>query len=158
MTVSAPTQAQGGKIFVSPYAKKLATEKGIAIDQIKGTGPNQRIIAADVLEFKPQAVAPTQTQPKAAAAPKTEAKKATLPDESAFVDIENAQIRKVVAERLTFSKQNVPHYYVTIQVEVDRLLTLRTKLNNHAKSKISVNDMVIKAASLAALKVPQTNS
>lgn len=93
-----------------------------------------------------------------ATAPKAEAKKATLPDASAYVDIENAQIRKVVAERLTFSKQNVPHYYVTIQVEVDKLLALRTKLNGHSKSKISVNDMVIKAASLAALKVPQTNS
>ena len=79
-------------------------------------------------------------------------------DESSYYDIENGQIRKVVAERLTHSKQNVPHYYVTISVEVDKLLALRGKLNEHSASKISVNDMVIKAASLAAVKVPATNS
>jgi len=67
-------------------------------------------------------------------------------------------IRKVIAERLTFSKQNIPHYYVTVAVNVDNLVKLRAKLNSVAKSKISVNDMVIKAASLAALKVPETNS
>lgn len=75
-----------------------------------------------------------------------------------FTDLENSQIRKVIAERLTYSKQNIPHYYVTVQVSVDRLLQLRAKLNKHSGSKISVNDMVIKAASLAATKVPETNS
>lgn len=64
----------------------------------------------------------------------------------------------MIAERLTYSKQNIPHYYVTVQVKVDALMALRAKLNNHATSKISVNDMVIKAASLAAVKVPATNS
>jgi len=64
----------------------------------------------------------------------------------------------VIAERLTYSKQNIPHYYVTIQVSVDRMIALRAKLNKHSSSKISVNDMVIKAASLAAAKVPETNS
>ena len=64
----------------------------------------------------------------------------------------------MIADRLTYSKQNIPHYYVTVQVEVDNLLALRAKLNKHSTSKISVNDMVIKAASMAAVKVPQTNS
>ena len=74
-----------------------------------------------------------------------------MPDVSAaYEDFENSQIRKVIAERLTYSKQNIPHYYVTIQVQVDSLLALRAKLNKHSSSKISVNDMVIKAASLAA--------
>jgi pyruvate dehydrogenase E2 component (dihydrolipoamide acetyltransferase) len=59
---------------------------------------------------------------------------------------------------LTFSKQNIPHYYVTVQVQVDNLIKLRSKLNNVAKSKISVNDIVIKAASLASMRVPETNS
>ena len=75
-----------------------------------------------------------------------------------FEDFENSNIRKVIAERLTFSKQNIPHYYVTISVQVDKLLALRGKLNKHSPSKISVNDMVIKAASLAAKNVPETNS
>lgn len=64
----------------------------------------------------------------------------------------------MIAERLTFSKQNIPHYYVTVQVQVDNLIKLRSKLNNVAKSKISVNDMVIKAASLASIRVPEANS
>lgn len=68
------------------------------------------------------------------------------------------QIRKVTAERLSYSKQNIPHYYVTIRVNMDRLIKLRAKLNTVSKSKISVNDMVIKAAALAVLKVPATNS
>ena len=64
----------------------------------------------------------------------------------------------MIAERLSFSKQNIPHYYVTVAVNIDNMMKLRGKLNNVAKSKISVNDMVIKAASLASVKVPETNS
>jgi len=129
----------------------MAEEKGLALDSITGTGPNNRIIAADVEEFK--------SQPKAAAAPAKAAAKAELPSTSAaYEDFENSQIRKVIAERLTYSKQNIPHYYVTVQVQVDALLALRGKLNKHSTSKISVNDMVIKAASLAAVNVPATNS
>lgn len=72
--------------------------------------------------------------------------------------METIQIRKVIAERLSYSKQNIPHYYVTISVQVDKLLALRARLNKHSTSKISVNDMVMKASSMAALKVPETNS
>jgi len=153
-TSSAPT---GGKIFVSPLAKRMAEEKGLALDQIKGTGPNNRIIAADVEEAQVKPKVAQEAAPKAAAA--LAAAKATLPSVSAaYEDFENSQIRKVIAERLTYSKQNIPHYYVTIQVRVDALLALREKLNKHSTSKISVNDMVIKAASLAAKAVPATNS
>lgn len=112
---AAPAQGapakSGDKIFVSPLAKRMAAEKGLALDQITGTGPNNRIIAADVEEAK--------SQPKAAAAPakaaSTAAAKAELPSTSAaYEDFENSQIRKVIAERLTYSKQNIPHYYVTV--------------------------------------------
>ena len=138
---------------MSPLAKKLAAEKGISLDQISGSGPNSRIIAADVEEYQPRAAAAAPAK----AAPATA--KAELPSTSAaYEDFENSQIRKVIAERLTYSKQNIPHYYVTVQVQVDSLLALRAKLNKHSTSKISVNDMVIKAASLAAVNVPQTNS
>jgi pyruvate dehydrogenase E2 component (dihydrolipoamide acetyltransferase) len=75
-----------------------------------------------------------------------------------FVDLENSNIRKVIAERLSYSKQNIPHYYVTYSVEVDSMLKLRQRLNKVSESKISVNDLVIKAASLAATRVPETNS
>ena len=82
---------------------------------------------------------------------------ADLP-QAVFEDIENSQIRKVIAERLTYSKQNIPHYYVTVSVTMDKLIALRGRLNKHSTSKISVNDMVIKAASLACTNVPETNS
>jgi len=75
-----------------------------------------------------------------------------------FQDKDVSQIRKVIAERLTHSKQNIPHYYVTVAVNVDKLLALREKLNASSSSKISVNDIVMKAAAMAALKVPETNS
>jgi len=136
----------------------MAEEKGISLDSVQGTGPNNRIIAADVAEAKVGAPAAAKTS---AAAPKAAAASApaSLPSTAAaYEDFENSQIRKVIAERLTYSKQNIPHYYVTVQVNVDKLLALRGKLNKHSSSKISVNDMVIKAASLAAINVPQTNS
>ena len=72
--------------------------------------------------------------------------------------MEVSQIRKVIAERLTHSKQNIPHYYVTVSVSMDKLIALRAKLNAVATTKISVNDIVMKAAAMAALKVPETNS
>ena len=75
-----------------------------------------------------------------------------------YTDIENSQIRKVIADRLTFSKQNIPHYYVTVTVEMDNLMKLRAKLNKVASQKLSVNVFVMKAAALAALQVPATNS
>ena len=111
---AAPAQGapakSGDKIFVSRLAKRMAEEKGLALDQSTGTGPNNRIIAADVEEAK--------SQPKAAAAPAkaaSAAAKAELPSTSAaYEDFENSQIRKVIAERLTYSKQNIPHYYVTV--------------------------------------------
>jgi len=110
------------------------------------------------------ALAAAKAAPKAVAAPVAVEKKAkAVPQKAAepvghYEDFENSTIRKVIAERLTFSKQNIPHYYVTISVCVDELLKIRAKLNKVASSRISVNDMVIKAASLAAVKVPETNS
>jgi len=80
----------------------------------------------------------------------------TAPD---YTDIPNSNIRKITAERLTFSKQNIPHYYLTVDIVVDKLIQLRTELNSGAKDfKISVNDFVIKAAALALKRVPEVNS
>lgn len=116
------------------------------MSKIQGSGPNNRIIKTDVESAK-------QTSAKPAA-------KIQIPATSgvAFEDIPLTNIRKVIADRLSFSKTNIPHYYVTVSVNVDNLLALRTKLNGLTKTKISVNDMVIKAASLASVKVPDTNS
>ena len=153
------TTASGDRVFASPLAKRLAEEKGLSLDQIAGTGPNNRIIAADVNEAQAQPKAQAQTQAAAPSKAPAQQLVTDLPSiAAAYEDLENSQIRKVIADRLTHSKQNIPHYYVTVSVQVDKLLTLRAKLNKHSTSKISVNDMVIKAASLAAVNVPATNS
>ena len=159
---AAPSQTQaapqktaapsGGRVFVSPLAKKIAEEQGLDLSGVTGSGPNGRILRSDV-ESALQAA--SQAPKKTVAAPQI-----ILPDFAGlnFEDKQNTQIRKVIADRLSYSKQNIPHYYVTVAVSVDNLIKLRAKLNNVAKSKISVNDMVIKAASMACVKVPETNS
>ena len=101
----------GDRVFISPLAKKLAEEKGLDFTQITGTGPNGRILAADVKEFK------AQPQPQAAAKSSPAASSSTTATDfpaDMFTDIENSQIRKIIANRLTESKQQIPHYYVTI--------------------------------------------
>lgn len=140
--------AGAGRVIASPLAKKTATENSVDLTKVKGSGPNDRIIKSDVDQAR-QATAPSM---------KMAAPQIITPSSSQYEDIPLTNIRKVIADRLSFSKQNIPHYYVTVSVNVDNLLKLRTKLNAMTKTKISVNDMVIKAASLACVKVPATNS
>ena len=116
------------------------------LNKIKGSGPGNRIILEDVLAARPE----KEKIYKQMGVP--------LDKIAEYEDIPNTTVRNFVAERLTFSKQNIPHFYVTIQSEVDRLIKLRAKLNTVSSTKISVNDMIIKAASLAAVKVPEVNS
>jgi len=149
--------ASGERQFVSPLAKRTAQEKGVDVSSIQGTGPNGRVIMADIedaLKAGPVKVAQDVSVKKTTAA---KPQKVEMPN-AMFKDIEVTQIRKIIAERLTHSKQNIPHYYVTVSVNVDKLLALRARLNANSSSKISVNDIVMKAASMAALKVPETNS
>lgn len=140
------SKPSGSRQFVSPLAKNMAEAHGVNLAGVTGTGPRGRIIRADVeeaLQAGPASAAPISIE--------------SLPA-SSFVDLPNSQIRKVIADRLTYSKQNIPHYYVSVQVQVDNLLKLRSKLNKFSTSKISVNDLVMKAAAHAAIKVPATNS
>jgi pyruvate dehydrogenase E2 component (dihydrolipoamide acetyltransferase) len=148
----APSTPSSGRVFASPLAQSVASQHGINLAQVSGTGPNGRIIKADVEEAlsRPQATATaTQTQ-----APSL----ASAPSSGSFVDLPNSQIRKVIADRLTYSKQNIPHYYVTIQVSVDNLMKMRAKLNKVSSVKLSVNDFVMKAVAMSSLRVPATNS
>jgi pyruvate dehydrogenase E2 component (dihydrolipoamide acetyltransferase) len=140
--------ARGGdRVFASPLAQGLASAQGLSLASVAGTGPGGRIIKADIED--------------ALAAGSHRASEPILFDSApgiGYTDIENSQIRKVIADRLTYSKQNIPHYYVTVTVEMDNLMKLRAKLNKVASQKLSVNVFVMKAAALAALKVPATNS
>ncbi|MBS1057308.1 pyruvate dehydrogenase complex dihydrolipoamide acetyltransferase [Gluconobacter kondonii] len=146
----APAEAKGERIFVSPLAKRMARERGIALDALTGSGPNGRILKRDV---EKGAAAP-KTAPKAAATPVITASEETVRR------VPNSTMRKVIARRLTESKTQVPHFYVSVDIELDALLALRSKLNATAQEnsfKISVNDMMIKAVALALKKVPGVN-
>lgn len=135
---------QGG---VSPAAKKLALEKGVPINKIKGTGPNGRVTKQDVEKFSPAASAGPVAGPGGVAAP-------------TYEDIPASSMRKTIAARLTQSMNQNPHYFVASTVSVTKLLKLRQALNAQAdgKYKLSINDFLIKAVAIAARKVPAANS
>lgn len=164
---TAPAVPRKGRVFASPLAKKLAAEKGIDIAQVTGTGPDGRVTRKDIDSFVP--LKPT---PAPAAAPAPAAPTAPTPSPPAapafaaiptgtFTDIPISNIRRVIAQRLMQSKQTIPHYYLSIDVNMDQVLELRKELNAEVKAdniKLSVNDFIIKASSLACLKVPEANS
>ena len=156
-------QSQGERIFVSPLAKRLAKQAGIDLSTVKGSGPNGRIVKADLDKAgtAPAAgQAPATPAPAAASKPAGGGATITAPHKK----IPNSTMRKVIAKRLLESKQTVPHFYVTTNIEIDALLKLRAELN--AKSpkegagafKLSVNDMVIKASAVALRRHPMVNS
>ncbi|MEL6151870.1 MAG: dihydrolipoamide acetyltransferase family protein [Chloroflexota bacterium] len=160
-----------GRIKASPIAKRIADERGINLAQISGSGPGGRIVKVDVETFTPSAPAPAPAAP----APQPAAAPAALPDNLGFLapptfgklpegeDYEYedvSRLRNRIAERMTTSQQQVPHFYVTMEVNVDELLSLRKELNADVEDKadrISVNDMIVKAVALAARRVPNAN-
>ncbi|CAN7001526.1 unnamed protein product [Brassica rapa subsp. trilocularis] len=156
---SAPSE---DRIFASPLAKKLAEDSNVPLSSIKGTGPEGRIVKADVEEFLASRGKETTAKPSKP----TDSKVPALD----YVDIPHTQIRKantyttlyLDSSRLAFSKQTIPHYYLTVDTCVDKLMGLRSQLNSFQEAsggkRISVNDLVIKAAALALRKVPQCNS
>ncbi|KAI5282613.1 dihydrolipoyllysine-residue acetyltransferase component of pyruvate dehydrogenase complex, mitochondrial [Manis pentadactyla] len=144
-----------GRLFVSPLAKRLAAEKGVDLTQVKGTGPEGRIIKKDIDSFVPSKAAPAP----AAAVPSPGPGVAPVPT-GVFTDTPVSNIRRVIAQRLMQSKQTIPHYYLSIDVNMGEVLLVRKELNKmlEGRGKISVNDFIIKASALACLKVPEANS
>ena len=161
----APAQAASGeRIVASPLAKRIAADKGIDLAQVKGTGPNGRIVKEDVANFTPSAAAAPAAAPVAAAsAPAPSATPAPAPaieGGAPFAEEKLSGVRKVIARRLTESKQTVPHFYLTIDIRLDPLLELRAQLNKSLEPdgvKLSVNDLLIKALARALIRVPQCN-
>ncbi|PRZ21111.1 pyruvate dehydrogenase complex dihydrolipoamide acetyltransferase [Flavobacterium granuli] len=157
VTQEAPTD--GGRILASPLAKKIANDKGIQLTQVKGTGENGRIVKSDIENFTPAAVAPQAT----AAPAKTEAAAATpkvfVPAGEVFTEeIKNSQMRKIIAKRLAESLFTAPHYNLVIEVTMDDAMKSRATINSVPDTKVSFNDMVIKACALALKKHPKINS
>jgi pyruvate dehydrogenase E2 component (dihydrolipoamide acetyltransferase) len=148
------------RVKASPLAKRLAEEKGINLNDIEGSGDNGRIVKRDVDEFKaaaPAAAAASASAP--AAAPKTEAAApAAVPASGDFVDTPISQMRKTIARRLSDSLFTAPHFYVTMEITMDKAMALRPVLNGVSPAKISFNDMVIKACAVALKQHPAVNS
>jgi pyruvate dehydrogenase E2 component (dihydrolipoamide acetyltransferase) len=140
----------GDRIFASPIAKKIALERGIPLGKLTGSGPNGRIIREDVEKYKPSATTSTSSQPSAA----------QLPD---YVDTPISNMRRTIGARLTQSKQELPHYYVTVDINMDKVLKLREVFNKtltekDKSAKLSVNDFIVKAVACALADVPEANS
>jgi pyruvate dehydrogenase E2 component (dihydrolipoamide acetyltransferase) len=160
--------AGGDRAIASPLAKRMAQQAGLDLARIAGSGPNGRIVKADVeaaLAKGPAAKPAPAAQPAAAApapapAPKAPAAPITAPHQA----VPHSTMRKVIARRLSESKQTVPHFYVSMDIELDALLKLRGELNATSPKdgagafKLSVNDMVIKAAAVTLRRIPKVNA
>ncbi len=179
-SVSAPAPAlseKGARVFATPLARRIAADSGIDLGALAGSGPKGRIVKADVLNAKDKGVAPA---PKAAAGTPASAPSAPAPkpmsddavlklfDEGSYDLVPHDNMRKVIARRLVEAKSTIPHFYLTVDCELDALLALRTQLNDAAPVKktekgevptykLSVNDMIIKALALALRDVPDAN-
>lgn len=153
---SAPASSDNGRVKISPLAKKMAEDKGYDIRQIPGSGDGGRVVRRDVENFVPSA------QPAAApgAPAGKEAPKVVLPSvvgEESFEDVPVSQMRKSIAKGVTDSKFTAPHFYVTMEINMDKAIEARTSLNDISPVKISFNDMVVKAAAAALRQHPDVN-
>jgi pyruvate dehydrogenase E2 component (dihydrolipoamide acetyltransferase) len=159
---AAPPSGEGGRLKASPLARRLAEAQGVDLNTLQGSGPGGRIVRADVdaAVGKTPAAAPTGAPPAVPAL----ATNAVLPGpiEQAIPHeaIKLSNIRKTIARRLTESKQQIPHIYLTVDIQLDALLKLRGELNAGLQSrgvKLSVNDLLIKALAQALIEVPECN-
>ena len=161
-TASAPATVEtassnngDGRVKASPLAKKLASEKGIDLAQVAGSGDGGRIVKSDIDNFKPSAT----KAPAASASPAQQAQPVSAPvGQVSFEEVPVSQMRKVIAKRLAESKFSAPHFYVTVAVNMDKAVASRARLNEISPVKISFNDMVLKACAIALKKHPKVNS
>ncbi|HUO92751.1 MAG TPA: pyruvate dehydrogenase complex dihydrolipoamide acetyltransferase [Rhizomicrobium sp.] len=165
-----PRSAGEHRVFASPLAKRLAAQAGIDIAAIQGSGPRGRIVKADVEEAKksgvkaapkPAVQAPGRTETVTGIAPLPDARLFYKPDD--YTEIPHDSMRKSIAKRLTTSKALIPHFYLTIDCNIDQLLEARARLNAAAPKgegayKLSVNDFVVKACAAALMRVPEVNA
>lgn len=150
---AAPAAMSSGGVGASPLAKTLAAQKGLSLVGMVGTGLGGRVIAADVQEAKAVAATAPAASDASAAAPA-----APAVEGEAFMDLPHTNIRKVTAARMVENKNSAPHYYLTMEIGMDELMSLRAKLNAAQPQKTSVNDFIIKACAKALQEVPVCNS
>ncbi|MDD3723718.1 MAG: pyruvate dehydrogenase complex dihydrolipoamide acetyltransferase [Lutibacter sp.] len=136
-----------GRIIASPLAKKIASEKGIDLNTVSGTGTGGRIVKSDIENYVPTAVSATAT----VSAP-------IVSGTESFEEIPNSQMRKTIARRLAESKFTAPHYYLMLEINMDNAIESRRLINELPDTKVSFNDMVVKASAMALKKHPRVNS
>jgi pyruvate dehydrogenase E2 component (dihydrolipoamide acetyltransferase) len=162
-----PKAAGGDRVVASPLARRMAAQAGLDLARLAGSGPNGRIVKADVEaalaagpSAKPAPAPVAAPAPAAAPAPKAPAAPIAAP----HTLVPHSNVRKVIARRLSESKQHVPHFYVSMDIELDALLKLRGQLNATSPKegpgafKLSVNDLVIKAAAVTLRRIPKVNA
>ena len=142
-SAQAATSNDGARIFASPLAKKMAEEKGISLNSVKGSGENGRIVKSDIENYQPDVGGGQSYSPVG---------------EESFEEIKNSQMRKTIAKRLGESKFTAPHYYLTVELDMDNAIASRAAINSDPEVKISFNDMIVKACAMALRKHPQVNS
>jgi pyruvate dehydrogenase E2 component (dihydrolipoamide acetyltransferase) len=163
----------GGRIFASPLARRMAEQAGIDLARLTGSGPHGRIVKADIDAVLAKAAAPRAVAPAAVPARAPAPAGAPLPLSSPrfrkeqvvalagnppFTELPHSNMRRIVAKRMAEAKATIPHFYLTIDCEIDALLRMRKEINAASDAKVSVNDFVIKAAALALKQVPAANA
>ena len=153
----------GKRIFASPLAKKIAKDKGINLADVKGSGDHGRIVKKDIENYQPSAVATPVAVSASKQASASNAVAASpiinLPvGQEGNEEVKNSQMRKVIAKRLSESKFTAPHYYLNIEVDMSSAIASRKKINDLPETKVSFNDLVVKACAMALKKHPQVNT
>ncbi|MDB2493869.1 2-oxo acid dehydrogenase subunit E2 [Flavobacteriaceae bacterium] len=146
VTLATPVANTNGRLHISPLARKMANEKGIALNQLVGSGENGRIIKRDVENFTPAVANSASTA------------KFVPTGQEDFEEIKNSQMRKTIAKRLGESKFTAPHYYLNVEFDMDNAMAFRAQYNTVPDTKISFNDIIVKACALALRQHPQVNS
>ena len=147
-TTAPSSSTSDGRIFASPLAKKMAEEKGINLSQVNGSGENGRIVKKDIENFTPS-VAVQSSAPVAKFVPS---------GQEDFDEVPNSNMRKAIAKNLAKSKFTAPHYYLNVEFDMENAMAFRVQYNSIPDTKISYNDMIVKACALALRKHPQVNS
>ncbi|WP_336702233.1 2-oxo acid dehydrogenase subunit E2 [Chryseobacterium indologenes] len=148
----AASSSSSDRVAISPLAKKMAQDKGVDINSVQGSGENGRIVKKDIENYQP-AAKPAASAPAASAAPV-----AVSFVQGEDTETPNSQVRNIIAKRLSESKFSAPHYYLMVEINMDKAIEARKEINSLPDTKISFNDMIIKATAIALRKHPQVNS
>lgn len=154
-TAPAENASSSDRVAISPLAKKMAEDKGVDIHNLQGSGENGRIVKKDIENYQPSAGKQTSEPARASSAA---AQVAVSFVQGEDTETPNSQVRNIIAKRLSESKFSAPHYYLMVEINMDKAIEARKEINSLPDTKISFNDMIIKATAVALRKHPQVNS